>query len=55
LGDEIGEWQRLRVYEITDMSDSLWEFMFKELTTVPGKDKKFDGAPQGMKGPRKAA
>src|SRR6266404_1017656 len=49
------EWQRSRVNEIADMSECLWEFMFKELTAIPSKDKKFNRAPESVKGPRKAA
>ncbi len=36
---ERGEWQRSRVNEIADMSECLWEFMFKELTAIPSKDR----------------
>src|SRR5882724_10896520 len=37
------------------MDKGFWEFMFEKLTTVPGKDKKFDRAPEREKGTGKAA
>src|SRR5260221_533025 len=37
------------------MSEHFWEFMFKELATVPGKDKEFNRAPKSVKGTGKTA
>lgn len=39
---------RSRVYEITDVGHDIWELAFEKLATVPGIDKEFDRAPQGM-------
>src|SRR5258706_15270669 len=38
-------WQRSRVNEIADMGKGFWKIMLEKLTTIPGQDKKFDGAP----------